>query len=186
MSKIYNLFGGLFMLVLFACSGGKGKMMQASDLNFQKPDKLSVFYFLSPECPLCENYTKDIKDFYREFSADSVEFYGVFPGKDFPEERIMRYFKEYDLPIIPVLDVDFEMTQYFKAEITPECVLVSSTGEILYQGKFDNWLLALGRRKRTVDQFYLKDAIKATLANKEILVKKTAPIGCFIEFKNSH
>ncbi len=159
-------------------------MVSSADLNYRNPGKLSVYYFLSPECPLCENYTKDFKDLYNEFSSDSIAFYGIFPGDYYSEDRILRYFEEYELPIIPVLDLDFNMASYFKAKITPECVLVDIDGTILYQGKLDNWLLELGRRKRSVNQYYLKDAIKARLDGKIVDIKRTEAIGCFIEYKH--
>ncbi len=166
-----------------SCHGDKGRILDVSDLNYQNPDGVSVYYFLSPECPLCENYTKDFKDLYNEFYKEGIKFYGIFPGDYYSEERILRYFEEYSLPIIPVLDLEFEMASYYKAEITPECVLVNKEGEILYQGKLDNWLLELGRRKRNIDQYYLKDAIIAHLSGKEVEVKRTTAIGCFIEYK---
>ncbi len=158
-------------------------MLASSEINYKSPEQLSVYYFLSPECPLCENYTKDFKDLYQEYSVKGVSFYGVFPGDYYSEERIMRYFKEYELPITPVIDLEFEMASYFQAEITPECVLVDTDGKIIYQGKLDNWLLELGRRKRTIDNYYLRDAINAHLNNNEVEVKRTKAIGCFIEYK---
>lgn len=173
----------LIACIAFIACSGEGVFIHSSDLNYQKPDITTVYYFLSPECPLCENYSKDIRELYDQYNKDSVAFYGVFPGDYFSENRIEKYFNEYNIPIVPVLDLDFEMSRYFEATITPECVLVNKVGEVLYQGKLDNWLEELGRRRRSISAYYLKDAIEAHLKGDTIQTKKTKAIGCFIEYK---
>jgi hypothetical protein len=46
----------------------------------------------------------------------------------------------------------------------------------------DDRILELGSYKQTWDEYYLVDAIEATLAGKEVVLKRTEPIGCVLEY----
>jgi hypothetical protein len=66
--------------------------------------------------------------------------------------------------------------------VTPEFFFIDSSATILYQGMMDDRILALGSYKQQWDEYYLVDAIEATLAGKEVVLKKTEPIGCVLEY----
>lgn len=143
-------------------------------------EKTTVLLFLGPECPLCQDYSITMEKLYESYH-DKVDFLAVFSGKHYDDDKIQRYISEYIPHIKWEKDPDFAISSYYDATITPEAVLLDSNGEIKYQGKLDNWLEELGRRRQRIDTFYLKDAIEALIHNKEITVKRTKAIGCFIE-----
>lgn len=175
----------MVLLALFvgvSCESDK-LFTELSEADYKSPEQLSLFVFISPECPLCENYTKDFNELRKAYSTDSLKIYGVFSGeKLYSEERILKFKKQYNLQVDFVMDGDYTLAKYFKAEVTPECFLVKPQGEIVYAGKLDNWLEKLGRRRKKVSRFYVKDAIKSVFNNEPIVVSKTESVGCLLQY----
>lgn len=142
--------------------------------------KTTALLFLGPECPLCQDYSIVMEALYKDYHSE-VDFLAVFSGTHYSDSKIQKYTDEYIPNIKWTTDPDFAISSHYNASITPEVVLLNSKGETIYQGKLDNWLGELGRRRTHVNKFYLKDAIEASIHNKEVPVKRTKAIGCFIE-----
>lgn len=142
---------------------------------------LNLIFFLSPECPLCENYSLTIRTLREQTSTDSVAFYGVFSGTYFSPKTIQTYLDRYKPEVIPLLDADFQTKSILEANVTPEVFLIDAAGNILYSGSIDNWIPALGKKRTVITRHYLKAALQASLNGREVLVPHTRAIGCFIE-----
>ena len=184
MMRLFTYF--VCFLLCVSCSRPSDQFTQLAKTDYTQPNRLSLFVFMSPECPLCENYTKDFTAMREEFSKDSLDIYGVFSGeKLYTEEQILKFKSKYKLDMDFVLDKDYTVARYFKAEVTPECFLVDTTGEIVYSGKLDNWLGKLGRRRQYVSRYYVKDAIYSTFSGDSIPVKHTEAIGCLLQYPKS-
>ncbi len=80
-----------------------------------------------------------------------------------------------------IVDTNHILTNFLNASVTPECFLLDSNLNILYNGLIDDWIKELGRKRQNIDNNYLEDALSAYLKNKEILNKETKAIGCIIE-----
>ncbi len=141
-----------------------------------------VFVFMSPECPLSENYSRTINELLKDYSNNKVRFYIVFPGKFYPRPQIEVFLKKYHLPTEMVIyDPDYLFKNYFSATITPEVFLTDVTGTILYQGAIDNWAITLGKQRQVITDHYVIDAVNSVLKNEKIKTKKTRAVGCIIE-----
>lgn len=179
----------ILLIFLFSCNS-KDSILNISVENFEKEkidmksienNTASVFYFLAPECPLSQNYTKAINEINTEFKDKNVAFYGVFSGTVYTDEEVSNFIEEYSLKIIFLKDVDYKLSSAFNATITPEAFVLNSQGDILYSGKIDNWIESLGVKRQIVTEFFLKDAIQQYLDGERILVSKTEPVGCMLE-----
>lgn len=159
------------IFILAACQNKKAPI---------QVEETTALLFLGPECPLCQDYSIVIEKLYETYHNE-INFLAVFSGKHYSDEKIQHYIDEYIPNIKWTKDPEFIISSFYDATITPEAVLVNKQGEIVYQGKLDNWLGELGRRRNHVNEFYLKDAIEATINNQKVLVKRTKPVGCFIE-----
>jgi peroxiredoxin len=142
---------------------------------------ITVVYFLSPECPLCINYTLALRKMSNQFSSDSIVFYGVHSGEWFSAEELEEYQLKYSLSFEMFLDNGNQLAQNLGATVTPEVFVLNSKSEIIYSGKIDNWVNDLGKKKLEVSEHYLEDALTAFLKGKPINQKETTPIGCLIE-----
>tara|TARA_B100001093_G_C26852313_1_gene1025703 strand:+ start:2090 stop:2665 length:576 start_codon:yes stop_codon:yes gene_type:complete len=149
-----------------------------SKIFIRKSDK--VIIFISPECPLCQSYTKQIKKLQDKYK-DKLKFYGVLPGTSYSHQEMDSFLNLYDLTIDIIYDNNYALVNRLNASITPEVYLIDKNNTVKYHGLIDNWLGELGRKRQTVSKHYLNDAIESFLSGKEIKIKKTKAIGCFIE-----
>lgn len=146
-----------------------------------KDNRASVIIFLSPECPLCQSYSLNIRQLQQEFSRYHIGFYGIIPDSSFSNAEVNAYRKKYQL-LLPLLrDNTHAITSLLKATVTPEAFVLDEEGKILYSGRIDNWAYDLGKKRKLVTRHELKDALTAISKNQPVKISKTKAVGCFIE-----
>lgn len=150
------------------------------DLALQEHEFI-VLFFISPECPLCHNYSVTFSEIMDQYDTEKIGFYGVLSGKYYTRDEMNEFLQKYDLALPIIIDPAFSLANHFEASMTPEVVLVNNSGEELYQGAIDNWAISLGRKRIKTTEFYLKDALTASLQGREIDPSQTKPVGCYIE-----
>jgi thiol-disulfide isomerase/thioredoxin len=147
------------------------------EVFFSSP--LSVFVLLSPECPLCKNYSTVLNKINGQFSGD-LSVYGIVPGKAYSAKEISKFIKDYKINFPVYVDSKKELTTYIEGTVTPEVILMNQQGEVIYRGAIDDWVSDLGKKKLVVSNEYLKTAIKQYLQNQTVSIKSVEPIGCLI------
>ena len=147
------------------------------EVFFSSP--LSVFVLLSPECPLCKNYSTVLNKINEQFSGD-LSVYGIVPGKAYSAKQINKFIKDFKINFPIYIDSKKELTTYIKGTVTPEVILMDKQGDVIYRGAIDDWVTALGKKKLIVSNEYLKTAIKQNLQNQIVSIKTVEPIGCLI------
>jgi thioredoxin-related protein len=140
---------------------------------------LYLFVFLSPECPLSQNYTLVLNNLEKKFGKE-LKSYGIIPGRAYSIQEVRQFAGDYKLEIPVWIDLKKELSNYLQATVTPEVVLLNKKGELIYRGAIDDWVEKLGQKKVKARVHYLEDAIKAYLDNKSVRVKSTKPVGCLI------
>lgn len=155
------------------------------DINQQKntrinPDEkpLSLFLFLSPECPLCQNYTLTINGLQQKFNQLNV--YGIIPGNAYTVEDAVNFQNKYHTRFKILIDSKLKFTHYLKATITPQAILLDSKGNLLYTGAIDDWVQGLGKKRTRATRNYVQDAIEQTLQQTPVKVQKMKAFGCKI------
>ena len=156
----------------------KGKIFNWETI---KQNKATVFIFISPECPLCENYSLTFNSLQKEYEHEQVQLIGIVPGKYYSVQQIDSFLNKYQMNIEVLMDTEYAFCNYFEAKVTPEVFVVNTENETIYEGKIDNWIHALGIKRSVVNEFYLQDAVEAILNNTELNITKTEAIGCIIE-----
>ncbi|MDQ0637878.1 thiol-disulfide isomerase/thioredoxin [Pedobacter sp. W3I1] len=137
----------------------------------------TAFVFLSPECPLCKNYTPLLNALAKQHPE--VNIIGIVPGKSYTIDEINLFAKSYDALFDIYLDKNKLLTNVLKAKITPEVILIDQKGNIRYRGLIDNWQAKLGVKRKVVTEHYLDDAIKdINISNYKFT--QTIPVGCLI------
>ncbi len=141
-----------------------------------------VYFFLAPECPISINYTKTINAFYGDTSHSDLDMAVIIPGNFYTDSVLHAFIHTYQLEIPVVLDKKNKMVKALNATVTPEVFLLDNkNNEVLYSGKIDNWAMALGVKRNQITEFYLNYALEAFRRGEEIHIKRTKPVGCFIE-----
>lgn len=152
-----------------------------TNLRPAPPVRATVFVFLSTECPISQQYARRLVELHHEFSEKGVSFVAVFPLRTDDYETIGRFKTEYALPFRTQTDPQQKLARQLCARTTPEAVVQAATGQIIYQGAIDDWFFALGKHRPDPTQHYLRDALRAFLANEPVLIQKAEAVGCLIE-----
>lgn len=159
----------------FQINDGKG---QPANLSMgEKP--LYLFIFLSPECPLCKNYSLALNQLYNEYKTE-VKIYGIVPGKSYSPETVSQFKNEYKIVFPLYIDGRKKLSAYLKATVTPEVVLLNDNGSVIYRGAIDDWVVELGKKKMKATNEYLRKAVFQYLHQQPIAIKKVTPKGCLI------
>jgi len=153
----------------------KTTLKLAEALEKEKP---AILIFLDSECPICQKYTKNIKEFAVKYPQ--IQWIGVF-ARWHSFSQITDFQLEYDLNIPMYLDARNRLVRKLDITVTPEVVFATADGNILYRGAIDNWFFGLGKHRPVSTENYLTDAIEAWSRGEAPKISRTTPIGCVIE-----
>jgi len=148
-------------------------------LNTVTAKPLTLFIFLSPECPLCQNYSHKLNDLNKQYGGH-VAMYGIIPGKAYSDDVIKKFRHEYDIEFALLIDHDKKLTSYLRASVTPQAVLLNDKNDLVYAGAIDNWAVSPGKQRVQTTEYYLQDALREYLSGETVLVKRTKAVGCRI------
>jgi hypothetical protein len=140
---------------------------------------LRVVIFLSPECPLCQNYSLPLNALFKKY-AGKVQFTGVVPGKAYSTVDVNAFTQKYHIGFPVNIDSAKTMSKSLKATVTPEVFLLGPDKKVLYYGSIDNWIKDLGMQSARPTVFYLQDAIDQSLAHQPVRIPYNKPVGCLI------
>jgi peroxiredoxin len=154
---------------------------ESINLSKIKESRGAVLFFMSPECPICQNYSLTINDIIEKYKDKNIGFYGIFPGTYYKSEQVQKYLDDYKMEFIPLLDKKFLLTKNIHATVMPEAFVLDASGNILYHGCIDNWFYSLGHHRSVITEYYVVDALENLINNNGKVVNNTEAIGCFIE-----
>lgn len=149
-----------------------------------KNKKATVIIFLLTDCPASQSYTLTLNKLSKKYSANNIAFAGVFPGHYSNDEEIRIFRDQYKINFLLLKDPEMELAKKLNAAVAPGCFLISQDGTIAYKGRIDDWLYAVGKKRPSVRQHDLEDAVKSVLENVPVKTKETEPIGCILEYEN--
>lgn len=194
----FSMFAGIFFLLFARCAAVQQKndsvfnavfiskiALNTTDgksfyLNGENNQNLqTLLIFLSPECPLCKNYSPVLNDLYKQYSGQ-VNIYGIIPGKAYAAKDVEVFQNDNNIPFLLLTDTHKKLTQYLQATVTPQVILLDKNYRLLYKGAIDNRLQSLGKQRLKPTAFFLNDALQASLSNKTIPIKRTKAVGCII------
>ena len=146
-------------------------------LDIEKPGQYNVVFFLSKDCPLCNNYKPLLDSLRKEYDKDP-RFLFVGLRTDADSSTDSSYF--FPLEYSAGKDVRY-IADIFKATVTPEVFVVDSCNKVWYSGAIDNWSFDTGKKRQFATAHYLKDALKALRNGQNPVIPETRAVGCFIE-----
>lgn len=100
-----------------------------------------------------------------------------YPEDDF--KGMQQQAKEHGYTFPYVMDATSEVARAFGATRTPEAFLFDKDGMLVYHGAIDD----NAKDPDKVEAHYLRDALEALIAGKEIAMKETKAIGCSIKLR---
>jgi len=100
-----------------------------------------------------------------------------YPEDDF--KGMQQQAKEHGYTFPYVMDATSEVARAFGATRTPEAFLFDRHGRLVYHGAIDD----NAKDPEKVEAHYLRDALEALIAGKEVAMKETKAIGCSIKLR---
>jgi peroxiredoxin len=145
--------------------------------NYARP--LLAVVFLSPDCPLCQRYTRTLNQLQAQYASE-LTIVGIFPGKAYSSAACEQFASDYRVTFTLLLDRPRQVSNALGATTTPEVFLFDEQRTILYAGAIDDWVVALGKTRNKASKTYLADAILAFTNGYPVSVIRTDAIGCLI------
>jgi hypothetical protein len=144
-------------------------------------DSISVNFFLIDECRISQNMTSEINYVSDHFNQEQLNYNCYFPSTSSTEEKIEVFKEDYGIAIPCFSDYDKRNANFYGATIAPEVVVYDEKNQqLLYRGRINNSFASVGVRRRVVTSYDLRTALESILNQKEIKIKETQAIGCYI------
>ncbi len=142
---------------------------------------VAVLFFVTNDCPVSNAFAPEIARICAEYQPKGAACKLVYvdPGlSDAAAREHAATYRHGDYP--RVVDRHHELVKAAGATVTPEAVVMDSSGKILYRGRIDNSIVTLGQSRRPATERDLRDALDATLAGKPVARPRTKALGCYI------
>jgi peroxiredoxin len=142
-----------------------------------------VLFFLTTDCPLCNNYVPELNRIAQAYSGRGVAFYGIQGDATVPDADVRRHVQDYAYTFPYLIDPQESLAAFTGATTTPETAVLSPEGQLLYLGRIDNRLEDFGKQRVQVTEFDLRDTLEAILNGKPAPHARTKALGCAITRK---
>lgn len=142
--------------------------------------KATVLFFLMHECPVANTYAPEISRLQAEYAAKGVRSYVVYVEEDLAVEKARGHAREYGFKLGTLRDPGHRLVRATGATVSPEAVVLSPSGKILYIGRIDDRVADFGKRRVEPTRRDLRLALDAVLAGKKVEVSRTRAVGCYI------
>jgi hypothetical protein len=175
------------------CAGGRGDPLQFRGVNgealalFAPNGKASAMFFVASDCPISNWYAPTIQQACRDYAARGVDCTLVYEDVDLGQTpaaldaTVRTHLREYRYDsMTAAVDRTRVVAKRAKATITPEVVLVDSSGAIRYRGRIDNAYADLGKPRQHVTSHDLRVSLDAVLAGRPVPKPETEALGCYI------
>ncbi|MFM7216603.1 MAG: redoxin domain-containing protein [Bacteroidota bacterium] len=154
---------------------------EAAVISPSKSGPYTVLVFLLPDCPACQSYTRTLSQLQSRFAHSGVRFIGIFAGKFSKKADMISFQKEYPLPFPLYVDTDHSLIQKLDVKVSPEVVVLDPSGTTRYQGRIDDWMYAVGKKRSVIRNRDLEKALEELAKGHTPKNPRTTPIGCIIQ-----
>jgi AhpC/TSA family protein len=142
--------------------------------------KAIALVFILRDCPIANSYIPEINRLHASFRDRGIFLVLVHADADTTLDQARAHATEYQISPPVVLDPRHEWVNAAEAKISPEAVVFSPSGRIVYHGRINDQFAGLGKRRTVVQSHDLKDALEAVLADQPVREPRTKSFGCLI------
>lgn len=164
----------------FELPGVDGKTYSLSD--FDDADVLGVM-FLCVHCPYVKAYEDRLIQLQNDYADRGVQLVGINPNdsKRYPEDSfdsMKQRAKAKDYPFPYLRDKSQEVADAYGAQATPDLFIFDANRTLRYRGRLDDNY----QEPDAVERRYVREAVDALLAGKEVPTSFVPPVGCSIKW----
>ncbi len=141
----------------------------------------AVLFFVTNDCPISNVFAPEIARICSEYASKGADCTLVYVDPTLTDDAARTHAAAYGHGSYPkIVDRQHELVKAAGVTITPEVAVMNADGKLVYRGRIDNSIAALGQPRRTATQKDLRDALDATLAGKPAPHPETKALGCYI------
>ncbi len=137
--------------------------------------------FLATHCPISNGSLPTLQKLATRFKIHGIEFYGVVSAPNLSRENAAKHRDEYRIPFPVLFDASGNLRRRLKPTHTPQAIVLSPTGAVLYSGRIDDRYPSIGRKREVASEHELEDALIDITAGRAVAVPTTTPVGCVLE-----
>lgn len=175
-------------LSLFALASALNPSLHLRDIDGidRHPLKIAkgraeALFFIAEDCPISNYYSHEIRRICDAYAAKGVGCSLVYIDPTLTDAAAAKHAQEYGHGAYPkIVDRAHALVEATGVTITPQAVVIGPHETIAYRGRIDDSYVALGKKRRVVTEFDLRDALDAVLAGKPAPKPETRAIGCYI------
>jgi AhpC/TSA family len=156
---------------------GNGKEFRPAD---DPSTKAIALVFILADCPIANSYLPELNRLHESFNPRGIRLLLIHADSTISAADAAEHARQYQVEPPVIRDPDHRWVKSAQATASPEAVVFSPAGQIVYRGRIDDQYVALGKRRATVTSHDLKDALDAILAGQSPPKSHTEPIGCLI------
>jgi peroxiredoxin len=180
-------FLSLLLGGLFACSSvlaAPPAELPATDGKSYSPldaagKKAVVLFFVSPFCSTTRPFMKEINAISTDY-ADKAAIALVHSDSEITVEVAFQHADMEQVKARVLIDKARQLAKHLGATTTPEAIIVSPAGEVLYRGRINDLYLGPTKRQRAATTQDLRAALDAVLAGKPVPTPQEPAQGCKI------
>ncbi len=180
--KLLTCLWALFSLSLFAAE--PPLELQGTDGKQHMPlvagdKKAIVLFFVSPFCSTTRPFMPEINAIAAEY-ADRAEVSLIHSDSEITVEVAFQHAEMSAVKARVLVDRDQRLAKRVQASVTPEAVILSPTGDVLYKGRINDLYLGPTKRQRAALTKDLRAALDAVLVGKPAPTPQLPAQGCKI------
>jgi hypothetical protein len=142
-----------------------------------------VLFFIATDCPISNRTLPEMLRVEREYAAQHVKFWFVYPNLTETPAAIREHEATYGIRDVALTDPRQQLARLTGAAITPEAaVLIPQHGSLrtVYLGRIDDRYLSLGTERPAPTRHDLEASLAAVLDGRPVPAPGGPPIGCSI------
>ncbi len=147
--------------------------------------KATVLFFVATDCPIANRMAPELSRIVKAYQPKGVSFLFVYVEPSQTKGQILGHLKEYKLGAPGILDSKHQLVKMSGATVTPQAVIFSKAGKMVYRGRINDLFLEHGRSRKAPKTEDLKIALNQFLAGKPVAVPQTPALGCSIQMLRS-
>jgi hypothetical protein len=139
-----------------------------------------VVVFLSQECPVSNAYIPVLNRLASDFLSRGFAFVGAYVDPEAGLPALREHARAYAVSFATADDRGHGLVRAASATLTPEAVVFSEEGAVLYRGRIDDRVGDLGSARPAAAHNDLRDVLEAIAAGKPGPFPPKPGFGCFI------
>jgi thiol-disulfide isomerase/thioredoxin len=141
--------------------------------------KAVVLFFVSPFCSTTRPFMKEINSISADY-ADKATITLVHSDSEITIEVAFQHADLEQVKARVLIDKSQQLAKHVGATTTPEAVIVSPAGEVMYRGRINDLYLGPTKRQRSATTHDLREALDAVLTGKPVSSPQQPAQGCKI------